>query len=261
MISQWTIVGLACAALISLTAPFVVYRVCRGRMTLPGRNIAIGAVTFVLFALVLEGAMHWYVLVHNPATAAWMKAHGWGYVIYGAGAAALFEETGRWLAMRLFVRRVDDAGTAVSYGLGHGGAESIIVGFLGQVQAIVLSVLANAGLLESLLAGRLPHDTLMKIQTTLAHADFSLALVGGFERVWALMIQIGCSLLVWRAVARKDFRWFVAALAAHFSIDSVAASAQRGFISIPNTEAIVTVVGLALLAFFLFRLPRKPAPA
>ena len=70
MVSQGTIAGLGIAALISLAAPFVAYRVCRGRMVLPGRNIAIGAGIFVLFALVLEGAMHWYVLLHNPATAA-----------------------------------------------------------------------------------------------------------------------------------------------------------------------------------------------
>jgi uncharacterized membrane protein YhfC len=261
MISQWTIAGLGCAALISLSAPFIVFWICRKRMTLPGRNIVLGAATFVLFALVLEGSMHWYVLKLNPVTAAWMKVHGWGFAIYGASAAAIFEETGRWLAMRVFVRNVGEPGSAVSYGLGHGGAESIIVGFLGQVQAIALSVLANAGLLDRLLAGRLPHDTLVKIQNALAHADFPLVLMGGFERVWALLIQIACSLLVWRAVARKDFRWFAAALAAHFSIDSVAAAAQRGYVSIPTTEAIVTVVGLALLGLFLFRLPRKAAPA
>ena len=261
MVSQWTIAGLGCAALISLTAPFLAYWICRGRMALPWRNIAIGAATFVLFALVLEGSMHWYVLKLNPVTSAWFKAHGWGYAAYGAGAAALFEETGRWLAMRLFVRDAGEPGTAVSYGLGHGGAESIIIGLLGQVQAIVLSVLANLGVLENLLSGRLPHAAIAKIQTALVQANFWLALMGGFERVWALLIQIACSLLVWRAVARKDVRWFLAALAAHFSIDSVAGAAQRGYISIVDTEAVVTAVGLVLLGFYLFRLPRKTVGA
>ena len=258
MVSQGTIAGLGIAALISLAAPFVAYRVCRGRMVLPGRNIAIGAGIFVLFALVLEGAMHWYVLLHNPATAAWMKANTWGFMVYGAGVAALFEETGRWVAMRLFVRRVGDPGTAVSYGLGHGGAESILIGALGQTQAIVLSVLLNIGMLQKLITN---HAVMEKIQTGLAHADFSLALLGGFERIWALLIQIFCSLLVWRAVSRKDARWFAAALAAHFSIDSVAAATQRGLISVYTTEAIVTAIGLLLLALFLFKLPRKAAAA
>jgi uncharacterized membrane protein YhfC len=63
IVSQHAIWGLALAALISFFAPFIVYAVCRKRMTLSFRNIAIGAAVFVLFVLVLEGAMHWYVLI------------------------------------------------------------------------------------------------------------------------------------------------------------------------------------------------------
>jgi len=258
MVSQGAIVGLACAALISLVAPIIAYFVCRGRMALPGRNIAIGAGVFVLFVLVLEGAMHWYFLSHNPVTSAWLRAHTWGFIAYGAGAAALYEETGRYVAMRLFVSRVGEPGTAVSYGLGHGGAESILVGTLGQTQAMIMALLLNAGLLGALLGGRLPHAALLKLQAALTKIDLPLALMGGMERVWALMIQIGCSLLVWRAVARKDLRWLAAALLAHFSIDSVAGAAQRGLLTIQTTEAVVTAIGLVLLVFYLIRLPRRP---
>jgi uncharacterized membrane protein YhfC len=256
MVSQGTILGLGIAALISLLAPFAVYRICRGRMVLPGRNIAIGAGIFVLFVAVLEGAMHWYVLKYNPVTAAWMKANSWGFIVYGAGAAALYEETGRYIAMRLFVKRVGDPGTAVSYGLGHGGVESILVGALGQITAIVMALLSNAGILQKVITD---HAALVKIQTGLVQADFTLALLGGFERVWALLIQIFCSLLVWRAVARKDLRWFVLALTAHFSIDSVAAATQRGLLTVQTTEAIVAAVGIVLLALFVVKLPRKSA--
>lgn len=261
MVSQWAMVGLACAAIISLLAPVITYLVCRGRMTLPGRNIAIGAGVFVLFALVLESAMHWYVLLHNPVTSAWLRAHAWGYIVYAAGAAALYEETGRYVAMRLLVKPAGEPGTAVSYGLGHGGFESMLVGALGQLQALILSLLLNIGLLDPLLAGRLQHDAVVKIHAALTKVDFPLALMGGFERIWALMIQIGCSLMVWRAVARRDVRWFAAALAAHFSIDSVAAATQRGLVSVETTEAIVTAIGAALLLFYLIKLPRRAVVA
>jgi uncharacterized membrane protein YhfC len=192
-------------------------------------------------------------------TAAWLKAHTWGYMVYGAGAAALYEETGRYVAMRLFVRRTGDPGTAVAYGLGHGGAESVIVGAFGQMQALVLAVMQNAGTLEPLLSHRVPHAAIVNIESKLAHVDFTLALTGGFERLWALMIQIALSLLVWRAVSRREARWFLAALAAHFGIDSVAVLTQRGQISIFATESIVAFVGLTILGFFLIKLPRKPA--
>src|SRR5580698_4267691 len=111
-VPQAGLVGLCLAALISLCVPAVVYFVCRKRMELPLRNIATGAGMFILFALVLEGAMHFYFLRFNPATSAWLLHHTWGYVLYGVGAAALFEETARLIAFCFFTKRTGDAGTA-----------------------------------------------------------------------------------------------------------------------------------------------------
>jgi uncharacterized membrane protein YhfC len=258
MVSPAALLGLTLAALMSLAAPFVFYAVCRRRMTLPLRNIAIGAGMFVLFALVLESALHWYVLKHNPATAAWFAANPYGFAAYAAFAAALFEETGRYLAMRLLVKRVDDPGTAVSYGIGHGSIESILVG-VSQAGAVVLARMLNMGTLNTLLANKLPAAAIAKIHDQLSGLDFPLALTGGVERICALLIQIALSLLVWRAVARKDLRWFWAAIFAHAGIDSLAALAQRGIVPMMVTESFVAAIGLGLLVFFLIKLPRRPA--
>jgi len=260
-VSSAAVGGLALAALISLAAPFAVYFACRRRLTLPGRNIALGATVFVLFALVLEGAMHWYVLKHNPGTAAWMRDHWWGFAIYACAAAALFEETGRFLALRFFAKRTDDAGAAVAYGIGHGGAEALIVGAFSQIVALVLAAMMNAGSLVSTFGHKLPAAAVAKMQSALAGLSFETAVLGGLERFWALLLQIGFSLLVWRAVTRRDLRWLLAAMAAHAGIDSVAAAAQRGQISLAVTEAIVSAVGVVLLVFFLVKLPRRRSPA
>jgi uncharacterized membrane protein YhfC len=261
VVSQSALLGIACAALISLTVPFVVYGVCRRRMVLSPRNVMLGAGVFVLFALVLESAMHWYVLKHNPVTSAWLGKHIWGFTIYAAGAAALYEETGRYLAMRLLVKRTGDPGTAVAYGIGHGGAESIIVGALSQITALFLAVMLNFGKLDALLANKISPAALAKLHEQFAHLNFPMALVGGMERVCALLIQIALSLLVWRAVACRQIRWYFAALAAHAGIDSIAALTQKGVVPIITTESIVAAIGVVLLVFFLAKLPRRQTAA
>ena len=259
IVSQTALLGLACAGLISLATPFLVYLLCRRRMVLPTRNVALGAGTFVLFALVLESGMHWYFLKHNPVTSAWLGSHIWGYAAYAAGAAALFEETGRYLALRLFAKRTADPGTAVAYGIGHGGVESIIVGALGQISSLFLAVMLNFGRFDAILAHRVSPAVLAKLHAGYAQLSFATALVGGMERVCALLIQIALSLLVWRAISRKEARWFFVALAAHAGIDSIAALAQKGAVSVFVTESIVAGIGVLLLVVFLVKLPRRQA--
>lgn len=254
IVSQSALAGLACAALISLLTPFVFYAVCRRRMVLPARNIALGAFVFVLFAMVLEGLMHWYFIKLNPVTAAWLDSHVWGFVAYAAGAAALFEETGRLLALRFLAKRTGDAGTAVAYGIGHGGFESIVVGALWQAGGLVLAIMLNLGKLDAMFAHKIPSATITKLY---AHLDFTTALLGGAERVSALLLQIALSLLVWRAVSSGKARWFFAALALHMAVDSIGALFQKGQISFFALEGAVGALGAALLIFFLFKLPRK----
>jgi uncharacterized membrane protein YhfC len=200
-------------------------------------------------------------LKFNTQTAAWLGAHIWGFTVYAAGAAALFEESGRFLALRFLARRTGDPGTAVAYGIGHGGAEAIIVGAVAQAQSIAFAMLLNAGKFEATLGGKVPPAMLAKLRDTLSHLDLATALVGGMERIWALLLQIALSLLVWRAVERGQARWLLAALALHFGIDSFGALYQKGALSLVLTEGVVTAVGLALLIIFVANLPRHKAAA
>ena len=98
-------------------------------MTLAVRNMLVGAAVFLVFSQVLEKALHVYLLKTNPTTAAWLKTHGVAFALYGCLAAGLFEEVGRYLGMRLLVRPTGNPGTAVSYGIGHGGPVRTRVAF------------------------------------------------------------------------------------------------------------------------------------
>jgi uncharacterized membrane protein YhfC len=259
MVSTGGMIGLGVAVLISVCLPLLVYLVCRGRMSLRARNILVGACCFIFFALVLESLLHRYLLIGNPATATWFKAHRIGFALYGALAAGVFEETARLLGLSVFARKEDGAG--VAYGIGHGGAEAIIIGALGFGNSLMLAVLLNQGKLAATLGPRVPPEALAKIQASLEQLTFFGALPGALERASALVLQIALSVLVWRAVRDKLPLLFFAAIFAHAAADMPAALLRAGVIHMSTwaIEGIYAAIAVVLLAIMLPRLPPRLA--
>jgi len=86
-------------------------------------------------------------------------------------------------------------------------------------------------------------------------------LIGGFERVMALVIQISLSIIVFVSVIYKGKKWlFPFAILLHAIIDSPAALFQTGLLkSIWIVEGLVAVeaVVLAFLAIFIYKNAHK----
>jgi uncharacterized membrane protein YhfC len=260
MTSTATTAGIITALALSILFPVVVFLVCRRRMTLSWRNVAIGAATFVIFALVLEQALHYFVLQANPVTVGWIRSNPWNYVVYGIAAAALFEEVGRYVAMRLVVKDTGVPGTPVAYGIGHGGIEAWILGALAQFQFLVAAIMLNQGKLESSLQGSVPAEQVAALRQQLETLGFFDVAYGGVERVIAILAHIFFSLLVWKAVSERKIVWLFAAMAAHATLNVAPAMVQAGILGLFPMQLILIAQGLLLLGFFLWRLPRD-APA
>lgn len=243
MISSDAIAGLAVSAALAIFLPVIVYFVLRGRLQLPLRNVFTGAAVFIVMVLVLEAAMHVYVLKLNPVTTAFFDANGYAFAVYAAMAAAIFEETGRYVAMRWFVKATPGSGSPVSYAIGHGGAEAMLIG----VNIAVIAVLGY--LISTGQAGELHLDnaTQSAINDMFKGATLSSGLIGGIERAAALVIQLGFSFLVWQAVSRRRIGFWFAALAAHFAVDFPAALFQKKLLPLSVVELEGAVVTLALL--------------
>ena len=114
-------------------------------------TILIGAGTFIVFALVLESIMHQLVL-KGPHGAAIMGNTLW-FALYGGLAAGLFEETGRFLAMKFLLKKEPaEPLPGVAYGIGHGGVEMIVIFGLTMVSNLVISLMINSGQTDALFA-------------------------------------------------------------------------------------------------------------
>ena len=100
------------------------------------RYVFVGAVTFPVFALILEQISHYFMLpIVQQSTAA--------YVIYGTLAAGIFEETGRFVAYKLFCKKENNPKASIMYGLGHGGIESIVLIGLTMLSYAITAVTIN----------------------------------------------------------------------------------------------------------------------
>ena len=237
-------------ALLGIAVPvcLAVYLVRKHRARLT--TILIGAGTFVLFALVLESIMHQLVL-KGPHGASILD-NTLLYAIYGGLAAGIFEETGRFLSMKFLMKREPSRPLpGVAYGIGHGGAEMLIIFGITMISNLAVSVLINSGQTDAILS-KVPAEATSQLQSQLDHLQTLGAgtlLIGLWERFSALILHLGLSLMVWVAV-RKGGKWiwlFPAAIALHAIVDAGAVLLQKsaGMVSL---DLIITAEAVAIAA-------------
>ena len=217
-------------------------------------TILIGAATFFVFAMVLEAIVHKLVLTGDRAAA--IQGNTLYYALYGGLMAGLFEETGRFLAMKFLLKKEpSETKTAVAYGIGHGGMEVLLVFAMSMVSLLTMSVMINLGMTDMLLE-KTPEASQAaltaqfdQLKTTAAGAY----LYGLWERLSALILHIGLSILVWVAV-RKGGKWFwffPVAILLHALVDGVAVvlSKSAGYCAIESIilAMAIAVAGLAWL--------------
>ena len=189
------------------------------------RTILIGAAVFIVFALVLETILHQIVLKGPHGES--ITGNIWLYALYGGLAAGIFEETGRFLAMKfLLIKEPTEAKTAVAYGVGHGGVEMMIIFGLTMISNLAIAAMINGGQADMLL-GSAPAEARSQMEMQFASLETATAgsfLLGLWERISALILHVGLSIIVWTAV-RKGGKWlwlFPAAIMLHFLVDGMA---------------------------------------
>ena len=218
-------------------------------------TILIGAATFIVFALLLEPILHQIVL-RGPYGET-IQNNTWYYALYGGLAAGLFEETGRFLSMKFLMKKEPSTVMpAVAYGMGHGGAEMLVLFGVGMVSTLVMALMINTGQADAL-AAQAPPEAQGQLQAQLEQiqsASTATYILGLWERFSAIILQLSLSVLVWAAV-RKGGKWlwlFPAAILLHALVDGVAVILQKS-LNIVLLEVILMVfaLGLAAVAFLI----------
>ncbi|NLL76529.1 MAG: YhfC family intramembrane metalloprotease [Clostridiales bacterium] len=262
-VSQVTTMNMWITAVVSIFLPIVLLVMWKKKKKVRISPFFIGALTFIAFALILENICHQFFLVRESALSRFMNENTWAYVLYAALAAGIFEETGRFIAFKFFMKNNDKKEDAITYGIGHGGIESIlVVGFSMLSSIFLISTLKSMGGIDGYVAmvpvesQELVRTSLMSLYTTPPY----IYLLGAVERVATIAFHIALSFFVFMAVKRPGKLYFYpVAILLHVFLDIFAVLYQREVITnMIIMEAIIIAITL-VTAYFAYRLYQKDA--
>jgi uncharacterized membrane protein YhfC len=248
MVSQSAITAFIIQGIISFLIPVVAYIILQRKYHISFKPIFVGVIVFLVFSQILEGSINAYVLKINKTTSEITK-HPYWFALYGALAAGIFEEIGRFVGFTWFLKKYQERKDGLAYGLGHGGIEALLIGVMMSIQNIIFASLINAGKFEVSLGAKVPAEAMAQIKTGLMNTHISDALLLGLERTAAFFIQLALSLLVLYAVRTKKFQYVLLAIFLHAFIDYIAVLHKAAGLSIIIVELFIV---LAAVCSFLF---------
>ena len=144
------------------------------------------------------------------------------------------------------------------YGLGHGGIESILLVGINMAVLFVFYLALARGIQLPL-----PTDKLDAIARVVSGLTPAQTLAGGIERLFALCIQVGLSVVVLQVFVRNQLRWLAYAMAMHFVVDffAVVALKRGGALFAEALVGAFAVASLVLIARLRRSEQLTPKPA
>ena len=218
MVPGASIAGMVFSLVVSFALPIGLFVYAKKKLGAKTAPFFIGCGVFFVMVLMLEAAIHRIVfqLAGEALTGSVIL-----YAVYGGLMAALFEETGRYIAMRFLVKPMDFP-NAFMYGAGHGGVEAMLLCGVASISNIASAVMINSGTMSAQLAtldAEKAADTaaaLSALWTTPSLTFFA----GGVERIIAVL-HLSLSILVFQSIRKKSQKDLLNAYLFHFVIDSL----------------------------------------
>lgn len=220
------------ALCILLPMAFVIYLGKKQRVST--KIMVSGVICFIVFVVIIESIIHQMVLGNLFSK----ESNPFLYAVYGGVMAALFEVCARYVGLKFMVKEKSSVGYALQFGLGYGLAEVLVVGVMPLASNLATAVNINKYGVEEFInkaaeAGA-TSDAIDAFRAGLpAFFENNIqCLYGGFERIFALALQIALSIIVFQAIREghknKDYVYLVVAFVVHFITDFGAALYQAG---------------------------------
>ena len=256
MVSNLSLGFICASALITIGLPialFIYFKITQGIKAAP---MFLGIIGFVLFVMVLERMLHGVVLKPDEnGLIPLMEEEPWNFVLYGIFAAGIFEETARFISFLILKSSQRGVKTGLAYGIGHGGAESVVLVGLTMANNLILAVVINYGNIAVL--GDSPQ--ILEAMSALKSANPYVFMFGGIERIITLACQISLSVIVWYSLTgRKRRLWlFPAAILLHALVDIPAAMMQAGLLTNMWMVEGALAVGAFITVLIAYKIHRR----
>ena len=255
-VSTASMIGMGISGLVSIGVPVFLMFYVKFRAKTKINFFFIGAAMYVISAMMLEQICHSLVF---GLTKGAIQNNIWLYALYAGAAAAIFEETGRLVAMKYFMNngklRIDHAG-AFMYGIGHGGAEAILLSGMTCFNNLTTAVMVNSGSMAQTMktldaASRKQVEAGVQQLVSTPPVTFYMA---GVERVLAIILQIALTILIYQALRQNKKELATLAYLLHFAVDFVTVAAGS-FLPILSVECLIAAMTAAVgvTAYFVWQ--------
>ena len=243
----------------------VIFFICWRRKHKQRTNISYliaGAVGFIVSARVLELGVHYFCILADNPVSRFINASTVAFVLYGTVMAGVFEECGRHIVLKYIMKKNRTRENAVMYGIGHGGIEILAVILPSIITYLVVAIMFSKGTTkEALTALKITEDTaaaaLPSVQAAAAF-DFAMAAMNVVERLFAMFLHIGLTVIVFYGILSARKGYLPLAILLHMLMDTFPALYQRGVVPLWTVE-VWAAFWTAVIVFIAVKLYRKTA--
>lgn len=199
-----------------------------------------GAAGFVISARMLEVGVHYFCIVADNPVSRFINGNAAAFVLYGITMAGIFEECGRLIILKYILKKDRTRENAVIYGIGHGGIEILTVLLPAMILYLAIAVMFSQGDTEAALKTlNITEETataaLPSVQAAAAF-DYAMMVMNVMERLLAMLIHIGLTIVVYYGVVNAKKLCLPAAILLHMLADTFPALYQRGILPLWAVE-------------------------
>ena len=219
-----------------------------------------GILGFIVSTRMLEFGVHYFCILADNPVSRFINGSTAVYVLYGTIMAGVFEECGRYVVLKTIMKKNRTRENAVLYGIGHGGIEILAVLLPAMVLYLVVAILFSAGDTENALKTlNITEETavaaLPSVQTA-ASFDYGVMALNVIERLFAMFVHIGLTVIVYYGVVNSKKLCLPMAIVLHMLADTFPALYQRNILPLWAVE-IWGAFWAGVIVFIAGKLYRK----
>ncbi len=219
-----------------------------------------GAAGFIVSARVLELGVHYFCIVGDNPVSRFINGNTAVFVLYGIVMAGVFEECGRYIVLKYIMKKNRTRENAVLYGIGHGGIEIVAVLLPSVILSLVIAVLFSQGnAADAMNALKITEETAAAALPTVQAAavfDYGMMAMNVIERVFAMLLHIGLTVIVFYGVVNSKKGFLPLAILLHMLMDTFPALYQKNVVPLWSVEvwAALSTGIVVLTAARLYRI-------
>jgi len=163
---------------------------------------------------VIAGAVMYFIATRLADLTVWLALGSASFAVKAAAAAELVpftEEPARYFAVRYPLTGINSAGTALCYGIGHGGLECLFR---------AVDSFRSIGILDKLTAQASGENAVQVTDSLrqMAEYSFPLSIAASVSLIMSFCLHLALSLLIYRKLHdQKPVKWLFIAIGIHYA--------------------------------------------